>query len=98
MTHFPKRQRVRFTMRPAAASIRCRDAADLLWEYIDGALDAERAAVIRGHLHACTSCRERHDGARTLLLRIGRAHVRERAPDTLRERIDALLRERGTQS
>ncbi len=73
MNHFPDGPRARFTMRPAGAAMRCRDADALLWEYIDGVLDVARA----------------------FLRRVARTQGLERAPDPLRECIDALRREKG---
>lgn len=82
-------------MRPTAASVACRDVRHGLWEYIDGALDAARAAGIRVHLERCAPCRARLDEAQALLRTVARTRHADRAPDALRERIDALLREHG---
>jgi anti-sigma factor RsiW len=34
----------------------CRELAELLLDYLDGELEAERCAWIRGHLEACPEC------------------------------------------
>jgi anti-sigma factor RsiW len=34
----------------------CRELADLLCDYLEGELEAERCAVIRSHLQACPEC------------------------------------------
>jgi mycothiol system anti-sigma-R factor len=88
-------RRAHFTMRPSAASVTCRDVSESLWEYIDGALDTTRAAAIRAHLRGCRGCRARHDGAAAVLRSVARTRGSDPAPDHLRERIDALLREHG---
>ena len=82
-------------MRRTATSIRCRDVGERLWEYLDGALERPHAAAIRTHITECVSCRDRHDEARALLRAVARTQGTHPAPDALRERIDALLRERG---
>jgi anti-sigma factor (TIGR02949 family) len=66
-----------------------------MWEFLDGALPARRATLVRVHLAACTSCRDRHEAARALLGAVARVQRSDPAPDNLRERVDALLRERG---
>ncbi|HET6506603.1 MAG TPA: zf-HC2 domain-containing protein [Baekduia sp.] len=37
--------------------IPCRDVAELVSEYLDGALDAERRAAVEAHLDRCGWCR-----------------------------------------
>lgn len=81
-------------MRPTAATLGCGDVANLLWEYLDVALSAEQSAAVRAHLSACPACRTRSGNARTFLRAVERVEGVDRAPDALRERIDALLRER----
>ncbi|MBM3906496.1 MAG: zf-HC2 domain-containing protein [Gemmatimonadetes bacterium] len=88
-------RRAHFTMRPSAASVTCRDVPESLWEYIDGALHAPRASAMRAHLRGCRRCRARHDEAVAVLRAAARTRGSDPAPDHLRERIDALLREHG---
>lgn len=83
------------TMHPSATAVTCRDIPGALWEYIDGALDAARASAIRTHLANCAPCGARYDEARRLLQTVSRAGQEASAPDSLRERVDALLREHG---
>jgi mycothiol system anti-sigma-R factor len=95
MKRTPDSQRAQFTMRPTAATLGCRDVADVLWEYLDDELGAERAAAVRAHLNACPPCRIRSGYAQSFLRAVEGVEGTDRAPDVLRERIDALLRERG---
>ena len=94
MTNHPEHRRLRFTMR-ASASMPCRDVARSLWEYLDGALAPERAAVVTAHIEGCALCRRRQEEARAFLRAIASTQGTDTAPDALRERIDALLRGRG---
>jgi mycothiol system anti-sigma-R factor len=88
-------QRPRIIVQTATPFVSCRDVAASIWELLDGALHARRAAAVRAHLAACTSCRDRHEAARALLGAVARVQRSDPAPDRLRERVDALLRERG---
>jgi mycothiol system anti-sigma-R factor len=88
-------QRPRITVQTATPPLSCGDVAASIWEFLDGALPARRAAAVRAHLAACTSCRDRHEAARALLGTVARVQRSDPAPDSLRERVDALLRERG---
>ncbi|MBI2407933.1 MAG: zf-HC2 domain-containing protein [Gemmatimonadetes bacterium] len=85
-------------MRPTAATLGCGDVANVLWEYLDGELDVELAAEVRAHLNACPPCRTRIGSAQAFLRAVEGVEGVDRAPDALRERIDALLRERDLQS
>jgi mycothiol system anti-sigma-R factor len=98
MTNVPNHQRARFTMRPSAATLGCRDVMQAMWEYLDGELDARTVLAMQEHLEACRRCRERHDSMRAFLGAVEKVKDSEPASDALRERVDRLLRERGLQS
>lgn len=34
----------------------CRDITELLCDYLDGELEAERCALIRSHIESCSEC------------------------------------------
>jgi anti-sigma factor (TIGR02949 family) len=40
------------------AVMSCAEIVQLLWDYLDSELDAERAAVVRRHLDHCAHCRD----------------------------------------
>lgn len=95
MPDTPRQTMAQFRMRPSATSVRCADVPRSLWEYIDGAFDPARSAAIQAHLTGCARCRARHDEALAVLRAVARTRGHDSAPDHLRERIDALLREHG---
>ncbi|MBI5601160.1 MAG: zf-HC2 domain-containing protein [Gemmatimonadetes bacterium] len=98
MTNFPEHQRARFTMRPTAATLSCRDALQAMWEYLDGELEGRATVAMTAHLDTCRGCRARHDAMRAFLGAVERVKDADCASDALRERVDRLLRERGLQS
>src|SRR5512142_2372042 len=91
----PHPPRPRITVRTDAPLASCREIRASTWEYLDGALPPSRIAAVRAHLAACASCRDRHEAAHALLGAVARVRQSDPAPDHLRERVDALLRERG---
>jgi anti-sigma factor (TIGR02949 family) len=48
----------------------CPEVTDRLWEYLDGELAAEEAALVDRHLAGCPVCRSHHrcDGALLVLI------------------------------
>ena len=98
MTNFPEQQRARFTMRPSAATLCCRDVVQAMWEYLDGELEGRATVAMKAHLDACRRCRERHDTMRAFLGAVEKVKDADCASGALRERVDQLLRERGLQS
>lgn len=98
MTNFPEHQRARFTMRPTAVTLSCHDVVHVMWEYLDGELEARTTGAMRTHLNACRRCRERHDTMRAFLGAVEKVKDADHASGALRERVDRLLRERGLPS
>ena len=98
MTNVPEHQRARFTMRPTAVTLSCRDAVQALWEYLDGELEWRATVVMKAHLEVCRRCRDRHESMRAFLGAVERVKDADWASGALRERVDRLLRERGLQS
>ncbi|HKG63380.1 MAG TPA: zf-HC2 domain-containing protein [Solirubrobacteraceae bacterium] len=43
-------------MTPVPTPITCREAVELVTEYVEGTLDAERRAAFEGHLGCCDWC------------------------------------------
>lgn len=82
----------RFT---AFVAVTCKEAHARMWEYLDGELDTGMKSSIRAHLSRCDACRARHDADLAHITRVLHACQSDRASEALRERVDALLRERG---
>jgi len=89
----PKRPRI--SVQTDVPRVPCREVAASLWEFLDGELQARRAAAVRAHLAVCPSCRARQAAARELLGAVARVQRSDSAPDSLRKRVAALPRERG---
>ena len=43
---------------PSLHDMSCEEVAKAVWTYLDGEIDAERAARIRAHLDTCDHCRD----------------------------------------
>jgi anti-sigma factor (TIGR02949 family) len=72
----------------------CAEVERRLWEYLDGALPSEEAAVLRAHVFGCAGCGPVCRCCRALLTTIARCRAGSGgAPATLRARIDILLRD-----
>ncbi|HYJ78615.1 MAG TPA: zf-HC2 domain-containing protein [Longimicrobiaceae bacterium] len=73
----------------------CDQVIAQLWEYIDGELSHERAALIRAHLDVCGHCFPQHDYQRAFLGFL-RVHARSPVPPALRRLVfQGLLQEDG---
>lgn len=70
----------------------CGAALDTLYRFLDGALDDDRRAAIRGHLDDCGHCLETY-AFETEVRQMVAARAVERVPDGLRERIASRLRQ-----
>ena len=77
------------------AAIACHDAVRLLWDYLDGALDAERAREIDAHLAACAKCPPHFRFERAFLDAVRGARREHPAPTSLRARVVAALARDG---
>jgi len=77
--------------------INCEKALRHLFEYLDRELDGDLQAQMQQHMERCRSCLSRLEFEQTL-----KAHVQdsgtEQAPDSLRNRVNTLLREFGSKS
>jgi anti-sigma factor (TIGR02949 family) len=72
--------------------ITCEDVLAHLIEFLNGEVDAHKQAEIDHHLESCRGCYSRADFERVLKKRIKKAH-NDVVPDSLKNRIDALLKE-----
>ncbi len=71
----------------------CEEALDRLFEYLDGELDPGEAARVEEHLEICKRCYPRAAFERSFLDALERARERRSAPEELKERVLAALRE-----
>jgi mycothiol system anti-sigma-R factor len=72
--------------------IRCREAIDQLWEYLDGTVDEVDRQAIDEHLSRCRRCCGELEFAQELR-RFLAASGREEVPADVIERLNATLRE-----
>lgn len=72
--------------------ISCREAAEGLYEWLDGELDPEAEAAVGTHLETCARCYPRLAFERSFLEAVNRAARGPKAPADLRERIMQTLR------
>ena len=75
--------------------IDCRSAMMQLYDYLDGELSPERMALIRAHLDDCRPCYAHAQFERDLLAIISGGWKDVAASKSLRERIQANLRNAG---
>lgn len=67
----------------------CQDVLPLLHPYCDGELDLVRHLQIEQHLAECASCAEQERHLRSLRTALASPSLYHRAPDSLRERLQA---------
>lgn len=66
-----------------------------VWTYLDGEIDAERAAAIRAHLEVCAHCRDQYTFEGAFLRTLSRLLDEPVDTSALRARILQALREQG---
>jgi mycothiol system anti-sigma-R factor len=76
----------------------CAGIQMMVWEWLDGELDARRQDDVRAHLDRCTPCRAQHDAALALLTTVARVRESDPAPATLLASVRTTLRARGITS
>jgi len=67
------------------------DKLPLIHGLLDGELDAANTLAIEAHLKSCGDCRTEMDRIQHVRDRLSAATLRDRAPDRLRGRIEAML-------
>lgn len=70
--------------------IRCEEALEKLWEYLDRETEGEDHVNVEQHLRTCRDCCSREEFAKRLRERI-RTACDKKAPDELARRIQRLL-------
>jgi anti-sigma factor RsiW len=73
--------------------VNCSETLNLLPGYVDGELDLVRNLEIEQHLQDCPACGPVFENQRQIRAALGDSELRFKAPATLRQRIDAQLRE-----
>lgn len=73
----------------------CADAVRMLWDYLDGELDAPRREQVRAHLTECAHCRDQYTFEGAFLETVDRLIDEPIDTTVLRLRIVAALRRRG---
>lgn len=71
--------------------ISCREAAERVYEYLDGELAEEEAEEVRCHVDACRRCYPMFNWERMFLDFVRSRAEREEANPELRQRVEALL-------
>lgn len=70
----------------------CAEAAEKLYEYLDGSLDAEKLEAIEAHIHRCSPCLDAYD-FHSALRRVVASKCAETMPPDLRTRLLGVLDE-----
>ena len=70
----------------------CAEAAEKLYEYLDGSLDAEKLEAIEAHIHRCSPCLDAYD-FHSALRRVVASKCAETMPADLRSRLLGVLDE-----
>lgn len=71
----------------------CAATRELLSAYLDGELAPDEAARLSEHLTGCAGCAREYEGVLETVRRVRAGLARDRAPDVLRARIRAAVRE-----
>ena len=75
----------------------CEEVARAVWTYLDGEIDAQRAAQIRAHLDTCDHCRDLYTFEGAFLRTVAQLLDGSDDVSELRSRIVDALRSQGFQ-
>ena len=76
-------------------SIDCQAAFEILYDYLDGELDANRTAAIKTHLEMCAKCFSVFDFEKTFLLFVDIRAKAQGAPESTRRKLlESLLKKK----
>ena len=78
--------------------ITCAEAAERLYEYLDGELDVADARAVREHLRVCEACYPRLAFEESFRALVQRVEEGQRAPESLKSRVMDLLHREGLRS
>lgn len=76
-------------------SFECREAVELMSDYLDGRLDASDATRLEGHLAECPNCVEYLAQLKVTLTALGRAEPDTLSDEALGELVDLYRRWRA---
>ncbi len=79
------------------ASVECRQVVVILWDYLDGRLDAEHAKRVRAHIVTCAACLRYQAFQQCFFARLAAAGRQIKASGMLRGRVHGSLRRQGWQ-
>ena len=69
----------------------CNESLERLYQYLDSDLEKAPRGEIEKHLERCRHCWDRFEFEKKLIERFKSSCCREKCPDSLRRRIQALL-------
>ena len=75
--------------------MKCEEALYSLFEYLDGEVDESTERRVREHLEVCRRCYSRAEFERAFLEAVASSAHSERVPDSVRERVLAVLDDDG---
>jgi anti-sigma factor (TIGR02949 family) len=73
----------------------CAEVLRHLWDYLDDQITPEGAHRLRSHMAACPKCQKYQVYQSCFLETVARLRVELGAPETLRERLAASLKDQG---
>lgn len=79
----------------AAGTVSCHEAAERIFEWLDGELEPEAAGPVGEHLETCARCYPRLVFERAFLEAVARASESESVPKGLREKVLKSLESEG---
>lgn len=78
-----------------AGAMDCAEAANKLWDYLDGQLDASDRDAVRKHVERCAQCFPHADFGQVVLDAVAKVRAAEPEPPSLRESVLSRLRLEG---
>lgn len=67
--------------------IRCEEALERLWDFLDGEMEPANELAVRQHLEVCSRCYPRYDFQRAYFELLRRVRSRDSVPGKLRRRL-----------
>ena len=71
----------------------CRDVLDEVWLFLDQECDVQRRELLQRHLNECSPCLEEYGIDEHLKILLARKCGGDHAPDELKERLRATIRQ-----
>jgi mycothiol system anti-sigma-R factor len=80
---------------PGSTSGPCEDIVERAHAWLDGELTGDGATALRAHLAGCPPCRQAVEAEERFVGALRRRSLMDAAPDTLRDRVRAMLGAKG---